>query len=318
VFAGGDASGGGFAPYAGLIFDAAGNLYGTTYAGGAGDGVVFKLAPNPDGTWTETVLHSFAGTDGGGPYAGLIFDATGNLYGTTEGGGAGDYGVVYKLSPNPDGTWTESVLHSFTGADGWFPYAGLIFDSAGNLYGTTYYGGGTGCGYGCGAVYKPAPNPDGTWTETVLHSFMGTDGRNPYGGLISDASGNLYGTTQYGGASAGYGVVFKLAPNVDGTWTETVLHNFMGTDGYGPLAGLVFDAIGNLYGTAQGGGADGNGVVFKLVPNQDGAWSESVLHTFSGTGKNPEAPVIFDPAGNLYGTASAGNNNYGLAFEITN
>ncbi len=312
VFTGEDGS----APFAGLIFDAAGNLYGTTYGGGAGGGVVFKLAPNLDGTWRQSVLHSFTGTDGYGAFAGLIFDAAGNLYGTTEGGGADGYGVVYKLAPNPDGTWTESVLHSFTGTDGWFPYAALIFDSAGNLYGTTYYGGGTACEFGCGVVYKLSPNPDGTWTESVLRSLIASDGTFPYGRLIFDASGNLYGTTQYGGA-AGYGVVFKFAPNLDGTWTETVLHSFMGTDGYGPLAGLVFDTIGNLYGTAAGGGAAGDGMVFKLTPHPDGKWTECELHIFTGTGKYPLAGLTMDAAGDLYGTTSAGTDNYGLVFEIT-
>jgi uncharacterized repeat protein (TIGR03803 family) len=323
-------------PFAGVIFDAAGNLYGTTLFGGAsGYGVVFKLAPNPDGTWTESVLYSFTvGTDGFVPWARLVFDAVGNLYGTTSAADPG-FGVVFKLAPNPDGTWTESVLYSFTGgADGNEPEAGLIFDAAGNLYGTTYVGGSsTACDFGCGVVFKLAPNPDGTWTESVLYSFTGgADGAFPEAGLVFDAAGNLYGTTANGGAPGsatwcepgGCGTVFKLAPDADGTWSESVLHRFSGgADGSSPEAGVTFDAAGNLYGTTWNGGDDtacptGCGVVFKLAPSSSG-WSETVLHTFSGIGGYPVAPVIFDPAGNLYGTASDGNHHfdYGLVFEIT-
>jgi uncharacterized repeat protein (TIGR03803 family) len=299
-------------PRAGLVFDAAGSLYGTTAFGGAhGYGVVFKLAPNADGTWTESVLYSFGGladlADGAQPYAGLVFDTAGNLYGTTESGGAySPYGVVFKLTPNADGTWTESVLHSFNGADGLQPEAGLIFDATGNLYGTTLLDN----------VFKLAPNSDGTWTESVLYRFQNLEfGSEPRAGLVIGAAGRLYGTTTGGGA--GYGVVFKLTPNRDGTWTESVLHFFRGPDGAYPQAGLVFDAAGNLYGTTTGGGA-GYGVVFKLTPSSSG-WSETVLHTFIGFGASPVAPVIFDRAGNLYGTTSDGNHafDYGLVFEIT-
>ena len=174
-------------PVGNLTWDAAGNLYGTTvYGGPRGLGVVFKLKPNPDGTWTTSILHSFTGADGDTPSAGLIFDAAGNLYGTTVYGGPNAFGgVVFKLKPNPDGTWTESVLHGFTaGADGLEPSAGLIFDLAGNLYGTTEEGGDLTCnlGYGCGVVFKLKPNPDGTWTEKVLHAFTGADGADPLGG----------------------------------------------------------------------------------------------------------------------------------------
>jgi uncharacterized repeat protein (TIGR03803 family) len=336
VFEGSD----GDRPLAGLVFDAGGNLYGTTFQGGAstvcplGCGVVFKLAPNPDGTWTESVLYSFTGgADGSSPQAGLIFDAAGNLYGTTVGGGDWDNcgsgcGVVFKLAPNPDGTWTYSVLYSFTGADGGGPVAGLIFDAAGNLYGTADVGGNIrDCIVGCGVVFKLAPNPDGTWTESVLYSFTGgADGRFVKAGLIFDAAGNLYGTTAFGGdmqdCGGGCGVVFMLAPNPDGTWTYSVLYSFTGgADGGGPVAGLIFGAAGNLYGTSSAGGNIrdcnvGCGVVFKLVPTSIG-WSEKVLHSFTGVGLYPQAPVIFDPAGNLYGTTGFGTNNSGLVFKIT-
>ena len=324
-------------PQAGLVFDTDGNLYGTTYQGGAYKygGVVFKLAPNPDGTWTESVLHSFTGgADGWEPVAGLILDATGNLYGTTGGGGVLEngnrHGVVFKLTPSSDGTWTESVLHSFTGhadgGDGAYPSARLIFGEAGNLYGTTFNGGGsTACAYyftGCGVVFKLAPNPDGTWTESVLYSFTGyADGAEPDAGLILDAAGNLYGTTYEGGYGTpgghGHGVVFELARNPDGNWTESVLYSFTGgADGANPVAELLFDAAGNLYSTAAAGGLQNQGTVFELTPTSSG-WSETVLRKFLGLAKGPVAPVIFDPKGNLYGTTSSGTGNYGVVFKIT-
>jgi len=336
-------------PDAGVIFDAAGNLYGTTFAGGdvtacpshGGCGVVFKLAPNPDGTWTESVLHTFAGApDGAVPEAGLILDATGNLYGTTFVGGDPTAcpsfpgfpvgcGIVFELKPNPGGTWTESVLHVFTDADGANPFAGLIFDSAGNLYGTTRDGGAsTACPGGCGVVFKLAPNSDGTWTESVIHSFTGTDGNTPFAGLTLDTTGDLYGTTLYGGSSSqcgsGCGVVYRLAPNPDGTWTESVLHTFAGgADGTLPN-GLTFDAAGNLYGTTWGGGRhttasgcfEGCGTVFKLTPTPSG-WHETFWKFFGTVGENPLAPVIFDKKGNLYGTTYNGTGNSGVVFKIT-
>jgi uncharacterized repeat protein (TIGR03803 family) len=199
-------------PYAGLIFDATGNLYGTTYLGGTyGHGAVFEMMPAAGGGWSETVLHNFKGgsTDGRGPYAGLILDAAGNLYGTTTYGGVYGHGTVFELTPAAGGAWTETVLHDFGhGTDGYEPYAGLILDAAGNLYGTTVLGG----TYGSGTVFELTPATGGSWTETVLHHFgNGTDGARPYGGLIFDAAGNLYGTTQQGGAY-GYGTVFEITP----------------------------------------------------------------------------------------------------------
>jgi uncharacterized repeat protein (TIGR03803 family) len=315
-------------PLAGLVRDAAGNLYGTTELGGAYNwGTVFKLAPNPDGTWNGSVLYSFSFPDGY-PSA-LIFDPAGNLYGTGCGGAYGDCnGEVFKLAPSPDGSWSKSVLYSFTGgADGRQPGARLIFDALGNLYGTTQLGGSstsTQCfGMGCGVVFKLAPNSDGTWTQSVLQSFTGADGYFP-ADLVFDSAGNLYGTTQGGGApgcSYGCGVVFKLAPNADGTWAESTLHAFTGgADGANPFAGLVLHA-GSLYGTTLYGGTcaistTGCGVVFKLTPTSSG-WRETVLQAFLGFGHSPEAPVIFDPVGNLYGTTGQGNGNSGLVFEIT-
>jgi len=315
-------------PQAGLIFDPAGNFYGTTFYGGgsgcfhSGCGVVYKLAPNPNGTWTYSTLHSFTGADGINPSAGLVFDAAGNLYGTTYAGGASGAGSVFKLAPNPDGTWTESVLYSFKdGADGGFPVAELIFDSSVNLYGTTTSGGtfsAGACPGGCGVAFRLAPNPKETWTESVLYGFTGTpNGADPDAGLILDTAGNLYGTTNFGGGDD-QGVVFKLAPNPKGTWTESVLYSFTGgaDGGFPDEAGVIFDAAGDLYGTTYEGGAAGRGVVFKLAPTSSG-WNETVLHTFLGFGSNPLAPVIFDAAGNLYGTTRSGTKNSGLVFEIT-
>ena len=254
-------------PYAGLIFDAAGNLYGTTSGGGtSSDGTVFELTPAAGGTWTEKVLHSFNqnGTDGYEPFAGLIFDAAGNLYGTTFAGGTYDLGTVFELTPAAGGTWTEKVLWSFgNGTDGHKLYAGLIFDAAGNLYGTTV-GGGT---PDLGTVFELTPAAGGTWTEKVLYNFGGgTDGTAPYGGLIFDAAGNLYGTTSQGGTS-NLGTAFELTPAGGGTWTEKVLHTFgSGTDGVDLVAGLIFDGAGNLYGMTLRGGTYALGTAFELTP----------------------------------------------------
>ncbi len=316
-------------PIAGLVFDAAGNLYGTTYSGGAyGNGAVFGMTPEADGSWGESVLLSFKiGPDGDYPWASLTVDQAGNLYGTTGGGGNSncyfDYGcgVVFKLSPNKDGTWAESELYTFTGGnDGEYPRSFLIFDPAGNLYSTTANGG----TYGDGVVFRLTPNSDGTWTEEVLHAFSGGNDGNGPSGLIFDAAGNLYGATGAGGAD-GYGVVFKLKPNPDGSWTEEVLHQFTGgKDGSGP-SGVIFDAAGNLYGTAGSGGSYGAGVAFKLMPNPNGSWEDEVLHEFTG-GNDGGWPsgLAFDAAGNLYGTTWGGGNpsclfgsGCGVVFRLT-
>jgi len=320
--------------YAGLVRDAAGNLYGTTYQGGTGSncgvggcGTVFELIPTGGG-WTEQVLHNFNndGTDGFLPYAGLILDAEGNLYGTTVLGGTYGPGTVFELSPTAGGGWTEQVLYSFCPQtncpDGSIPYAGLVFDAAGNLYGTAEEGG----TYGYGTVFKLSPgNP---WTETVLYSFCAqtncTDGGLPDAGLIFDAAGNLYGTTRsggdYGGGDAGPGTVFELTA----AGTETVLHSFgyFPTDGLFPYAGLTFDTAGNLYSTTIAGGSHLYGTVFKLTPAGGGIWTEQVLHSFSNNGTdgfNPSAGLIFDAAGNLYSTTSEGGayNYAGTVFELS-
>src|ERR1022692_2364418 len=270
---------------------------------------IFAAALFVASTWAaaqEKVLHNFNhdGTDGWRPEAGLIFDAAGNLYGTTSQGGSSAVGAVFELTPAAGGTWTEKVLHSFLndGTDGVNPVAGLIFDGAGNLYGTTYQGG----TYGDGTVFELTPAAGGTWTEQVLHNFNydSTDGAGPHAGLIFDAAGNLYGTAASGGTYS-YGTAFELTPAAGGTWTEKVLWNFgSGADGSYPQGGLIFDAAGNLHGTTTSGGAHGPGTVFELMPAGGGTWSERVVHSFGNgaDGSGPYAGLIFDAAGNLYGT----------------
>jgi len=304
-------------PAANLTFDQAGNLYGTTIIGGTyGGGTVFELEPNGEGAWTYTAVYNFTGgQDGYEPFfTTLVFDTGGNLYGTTYRGGNGN-GVVFEMIPNPDGTWAESVLHTFSGADGSESRAGLIFDSAGNLYGTTQLGG----SHGQGTVFELAHNPDGSWTESVLHSFTGgDDGAQPYGGLILDQAGNLYGTTFQGGSRT-WGNVFELVLNPGGTWTEKVLHQFTGSkDGGNPQDSLVFDAAGNLIGTTCAGGSDGDGVVFKLSPNSGGEWKETLLQTFTDhPGSYAIANVTLDASGNIYGTTEGdGTKTFGSVFEI--
>jgi uncharacterized repeat protein (TIGR03803 family) len=328
----------GSTPESALIKDASGNLYGTTYYGGANSlGAVFKLTPTLKGGWTQMVLYSFkGGSDGSSPAASLVFDALGNLYGTTTVGGTGSCsnggaplgcGTVFKLAPTTHGSWTETVLYSFQGTnDGVQPTAALIFDSAGNLYGTTVSGGRT--PYSRGTIFKLSPSSGGAWTESILYSFTGlSDGSMPVAPLIFDASGNLYGTTGYGGTSSN-GVVFEFTPNAQGTWSESVLYNFAGgTDGSTPGSPLIFDSAGNLYGTTYRGGGftGGAGTVFELKPNGNGAWTESILYRFGITNSDGLYPsgVIFDDAGNLYGTTSAGGNTgcyntgCGVAFRLS-
>ncbi len=248
----------GAVPFAGLIRDASGNLYGTTFSGGApGYGTVFKL----DATGKETVLYSFTGgKDGANPGLGVVRDAAGNLYGMTDFGGdlsctrhvGGGCGTVFKLDQNGN----KTLLHSFTGnSDGAFASA-LSLDTAGNLYGTTQLGGDPTCA--CGTVFKMYPNGG----ETVLYTFTGgADGSSPLGNLAHDAAGNLYGTTNLGGAS-GYGTVYKL----DKAGNKTVLHSFSGgADGAYPTTGVILDKAGNLYGTTNNG-AFSFGTVFKITP----------------------------------------------------
>jgi uncharacterized repeat protein (TIGR03803 family) len=310
----------GSGPLAGLTFDASGNLYGTTAGGGVNNyGTVFQLSPKAGGGWSEKILHSFNdnGIDGYHPGSGLVLDSKGNLYGVTYLGGSGGCavagvvlgcGIAFELKPQSNGGYKEQVIYTFKDyGDGTFPVSTLIFDSVGNLYGTAQTGGAN----GRGTVFELSPSTGATWTETILWSFDGTDGQDPRGGLIFDSAGNLYGTTQDGGAHK-YGTVFELSPSAGGTWTETVLHNFTlsSTDVAYPDATLIFDSVGNIYSTASYGGQSGGGGVFELTPSTGGAWTETVLHFFNDNGGsdgyNPQAPLIFDASGNLYSTTVTG------------
>jgi len=295
---------------ANLIMDASGNLYGTTYQGSApsGAGTVFRLDP----AGNETILHRFTGgSDGAHPESGLIMDAEGNLYGTTFDGGAYGIGAVFKLDPSGN----ETVLHSFTGgSDGWMPYAGLIMDDQGNLYGTTFSSNAP--AQGNGVVFKLDP----AGSETVLYTFTGgRDGAWPFAALIMDTARNLYGTTYVGGnlnctSSQGCGTVFKLDPSGN----ETVLHSFTGSgDGGFPEGSLIMDQHGNLYGTTASGGTYDFGTVFKLDPSGN----ETVLYSFTGgnDGMHPLGGLVMDAANNLYGTTSGGgafNNCYGTCGTV--
>lgn len=258
-------------PVAAVVFDAAGNLYGTMPVGpgGSGAGTVFQLSPTEGGTWRETILHSFKhdGKDGNYPYAALTFGVAGSIFGTTQLGGTYDLGTVFQLTPKGDGSWTETVIHSFTQSDGLSLSGGLVSDPSGSLYGTTN-GGGI---HGYGTVFKLKPNEQGRWVLSVLHSFYGTDGYEAASGVIFDSAGRLYGTTLYGGdlencnRPIGCGVVFELQPTTKGEWTERVLHSFKDHPGAVPFAGLIFDGHSTFYGTTFGYGQT-NGSVFEIVP----------------------------------------------------
>jgi uncharacterized repeat protein (TIGR03803 family) len=254
-----------------LVFDA-GNLYGATSGDTIRDyGTVFKLSPTRNGTWTVTVLHNFHGSDGVGP-SGIVFDGMGNLLGATAGGGRSFYGTAYRLSPpkRQGGKWTETDLYDFSGGgNGGTPWAGVIRDSKGNLYGTGAKGGNN-----FGIVFELTPFGS-KWKEKMIYNFCSrnycADGASPLAGLVMDDRGVLYGTTTAGGAGCsppGCGVVFKLARTRSG-WRETVLHRFRGgsADGAGPQERLMFDRMGNLYGTADvQQGYQGGGVVFEITP----------------------------------------------------
>ncbi|HYM77934.1 MAG TPA: choice-of-anchor tandem repeat GloVer-containing protein [Candidatus Dormibacteraeota bacterium] len=284
---------------------------------------------------TETTLYTFAkDANGYNPVASLTFDAAGNLYGTTsEGGNTGTKcsspgcGVVFQLSPGSGGTWTETLLHTFTGGkDGANPFVGLTADSSGNFYGTTGNGGSTiGNPAGWGTIFKLSPNSTGGWTKTFVHTFTGgRDGADPYGNLILDSAGNIYGTAHTAGDPSCFcGLVFKLSPISGAGWKETVLHTFKGADGSHPSASLVFDSAGNLYGTTSFGGKGctvgicGSGTAFELSPTSTGGWKETVLHYFinQADGGYPASSLVFDAAGNLYGTTTQGGNFSGSCFS---
>jgi uncharacterized repeat protein (TIGR03803 family) len=322
-------------PVSSLIFDRAGNLYGTASYGGNsncthGCGTVFELM-KVKGKWKQKVLHHFEnnGSDGYYPGAGLIFDSAGNLYGTTIEGGA--VGTVFELMPQKNGRWKEKVLQSFDFADGSGPEAAVVFGADGNLYGTTIEGGASHCDdIGCGTLFELKPQSHGTWSEKVLHNFgSGNDGVGPRAPLIFDAGGNLYSTTVIGGPGSD-GTVFEITRAKKGAWKEKVLYGFTGgSDGGLSEGGVVFDPAGSLYGTTLVGGntqCGGCGTVFKLTPGAKGKWTLTTLHSFDTTdGAFPGVGVIVDAAGNLYGATEGGGAynsacNYpgcGTVFELT-
>ena len=306
----------GSVPYSRVVFGPDGALYGTTSSGGAGNfGTVFRLRP-PATTchaalcpWTEAVLYNFTGgSDGGSPYFGdLVFDQAGNIYGTTLQGGASGKGVVFKLSHSGSG-WTETVLWSFTGGgEGGYPYSGVFFDGAGNLYGTTSDGGAG----GYGTAYELSPTQSG-WTENTLYSFTGNNDGTGTGGMVMDASGHLFGMT--GGIYPG--AAYELVSQ-SGNWAFNLLQSFTGTYP-GPLTSPTFDSHGNLYGPVPTGGTGNGGEIFKLTPS-GGGWSYSVYFDFlNGPGYDPVGVVAFDASGNMYGTtAEGGTHSWGTVWQIT-
>jgi hypothetical protein len=307
-----------------LVFDGKGNLYGTTSSDGNGYGTAFQLTPNQDGSWTENILHNFAGGgDGITPSSGVTFDAQGNLYGVTSGGGGkgcaefAGCGVVYELSPASNGSWTETILHRFTGgADGSGPNAVLV-DKQGRVYGTAVNGGKV---LGSGVAFELAPSGTG-WKFQVIYNFT-VSSAYPLGPLAIDGQGNLYGTESVGGIFNA-GAVFELTRprTATGLWTHNTLYSFNGsTDGYNPTSGVTFDTVGNLYGTTSGGGISGSlGSVFELKSSQ-GVWAFFLLHGFTGgsDGDSPYAGVVSDSVGQLYGTTTnVQGGGWGTVYEVT-
>lgn len=301
-------------PASRVVFGPDGALYGTTSEGGGsgcnahGCGTVFRLSPPATICkttlchWSETVLYRFTGgADGAIPqYGDLIFDSAGSLYGTTSGGNA-DFGSVYKLSRS-GGVWAETTLWSFTGGnDGFYPLGGVVFDGAGNLYGTMQTG-----------VFEVSPTGAG-WNETVIHSFHGmVEGLVAESGVVFDRAGNLYSSTVVEGLG-GQGSIFQLTPTGQ-NWNLQVIHDGGATLG----TNLNFDAAGNLYGVRITD-HNNNGEAFKMSL-VDGSWTYTLLHTFSGQGEGavPYGGMVMDSNGNLWGTASEGGvHNYGLVYQIT-
>ena len=338
----------GATPEAGVVFDKAGSLYGTTIGGGSNQGgTVFKLSPNSHGGWTETVIFAFDfgnSNTGMSPAADLVFDNHGNLYGTSSQGGSGGTscngngcGSVFELTPQASGSWKGTTIHLFepNSSDGVVPSSGVVLDSAGNVYGETVYGGTGQCyrgginnnAYGCGTIYELTPHSGRSWTETV-YSFArgGGFGIFPSGGLLFAQAGRLLSTTQQGGD--GFGTVFELRESQKRGRQQSVLHRFYGhPDGVQPTGRLAEDAQGNLFGVSSNGGSRakpfGYGTVFELERSGD-AWKERVLYRFTGgTGAtNPQTGLVLDKQGRLYGTTQFGgagtacNGGCGTVYEV--
>jgi uncharacterized repeat protein (TIGR03803 family) len=295
----------GATPYAGPTLDRLGNVYGTTYLGGStGNGSVYKLSPRGS-SWVFSSLHSFtAGGDGSGPGFGSLAISGGALFGTTEGGG--NFGTAFEVWRA--GAWKEAVVHVFgNGKDGAQPLNGVVFDSAGNFYGTTSLGG----AYGNGVVFEVKPSGK-KWIESVIYSFKSA---NPVAGVTLDAHGNLYGTTSFGGPT-GNGEVFKLSRSGSG-WKETALYDFLGgSDGQHPVGGVVLDQAGNLYGSTFQGGANGGGTVYRMSRSSKG-WKLTTLYSFSG-GAGPYNKLTFDAKWNIFGATNGdGAHGAGSVFKLT-
>jgi hypothetical protein len=313
----------------GLVQDAAGNFYGTTFwggnfhgCGGSGCGVAYRLSPQGSG-WAYTVLYEFSGDQGAEPSQ-LTLDAAGNLYGEFSAGGPDDVGGVFELSPTTSGPWKFTTLYSFSieangeAPNGEIPVGGLLFDSAGNLYGATAYGG-TVDG-GLGTVFELSPNGSGGWNESVIWSVSQTF-THP-NGIVFDSAGNLYGASA--GGNGPVGGVFELKPNGSGGWTSVSLYTFTNgsSDGYTPQGAITLDSAGNVYGsTIQGGGAPPHdyGTIYQLSPNSSGGYTFNLLYTFVGgnAGALDYNGVIPDSSGNLFGAALDGADNWGVVFELS-
>lgn len=317
---------GGALPAAGVTFDKAGNIYGTTYGNEneCGQGNVFKLTPDSHGGWAETVLYSFTcGGAGYSPDSKLVFDAQGNLFGTAQ-------DVVFELIPQANGTWKEVTLHVFNGApDGWSLSSGVVLDSSGNIWGTTTSGGTGRCEYapstpGCGIVYKLTPSSGGKWNETAVYEFARGGGRavTPSTGFLLESAGHFFGTSLAGGD--GMGSVFELT-QVQKGWEQNVLYRFIGyPDGEFPLGQLEMNSSGGLFGVTYEGGKNGYGIVFEVDSSKTNREREKILHSFVGgaDGAYPAAGVVFDSQGHLYGTTSGGGGTAcyqgcGTVYEIT-
>jgi uncharacterized repeat protein (TIGR03803 family) len=322
--------------------DANGNLYTVMSSGGTsqcfpyGCGAVYKWRPSAHKL--PVMLYSFTGAaDGGGPAGQLRIDDQGNLYGVAAFGGdlsacfGAGCGVVYRLSPTTGGAWTETILYTFEGGADGYPPISIVFDAQGNLFGITRYSSGDSCpgGVPCGTVFELSPTSSGPWTLTTLHTFSGgADGDDLAGSLAIDSQGNLFGTGGAGGVVTtlcpyGCGTVFEVSPVSGSGWNFSTLYSFDYTRGSTPLGSLVIDAAGNLYGTAHQGGRSndtlcqfGCGVTFEISPSATG-WKQTLLHSFAGPdGGNPEAGLLLDGSGNLFGTTFYGGNdrcNQGIA-----
>lgn len=311
----------GAGPIGAITFDAAGNIYGTT-AFGNRNGTVYELTPNGDGGWSANELYGFSGgSDGGEPLTGVTFDKAGNLYGTTYAGGTGG-GVLYKLSPNGNGTWTESVIHAFGSyaGDALDPSTGILIDAAGNLYGASFEGGVN----GHGAVYEFSPGFDGSWSEQILYSFMGADDGSAPNALAFDEAGSIFGAAGAAGRGGmpcdyGCGTIFRLTPTSAGSWHFTVIYAFDYTTGETPDGVVVADA-GDVYGTTSSGGTGNSGVAFELKHSSAGqGWTYSSLYQFGAGGGGIEPTGLILKDRHLFGTDLSTTTCYlcGTVWEIT-